>query len=111
MTRTVPTVVSAFGHRSARRGRQRPAHLLGRDPPRPNVVERSIIRLGHHGIDRADVGHARLLEHPAHHRIGGFPDAERTGEKDRCLELAELPKLRRAGDLPETVADEQRGGQ
>ena len=54
--------------------------------------------------------HPRLLEHPPDHRVRRLPHAERAGEQDRRLELAELSKLRHAGDLPEPVADVQRGG-
>ena len=75
---------------------ERRAHVLRRDRARADVVERAVVRLADHRVDRAHVLHAGLREHPADHRVGRLPDAERAGEQDRRLELAELAHLRRA---------------
>ena len=103
-----PTLPSATGPSDA--DVERRAHLLRRDRPRANVVERAVIRFRHDRIDRPHVRHSRLLEHPVDHRVGRLPDTERAREQDRRLELAELVQLGRSGDLAEAVSDVQRRG-
>ena len=60
-------------------------------------------------IERTSL-HARLRQQPADHRVGRAPDAQRAGEQDRRLELAELGHLRHAEQLAEAVADVDGGG-
>jgi hypothetical protein len=84
--------------------------MLGSNRTRANVIQRSIVRLRDDRIDRFDIRHAGLLEHPPDHRVGRLPNAERAGEKERSLELAELSELRDAGDLAESIPDVKRGG-
>jgi hypothetical protein len=49
-----------------------------------------------------------LLEQPTDHRVGRAPDAQRACEENRRFELAELAKLRYAGNLAEAVPDVER---
>jgi hypothetical protein len=86
--------------------------MRGCDRTRPDcdIELIPIVRLAHYRIDRADILHSLLAQHPLGHRIRSFPDAEGAGEKDRSLKLAELIDLRRAEQFSKTVADDNGGG-
>src|SRR6185503_5062300 len=101
---------ASFGYCPTLRRGERFAYVLRRDRPRANGVQGAVVRLGHKGIDRSHVLHARLLEHPAHQGIGGAPDTERAREENGRLQLTELRELRGAEELSEAVSDMQRRG-
>src|SRR5690606_22147347 len=70
---------------------QRPDHVLGPDRAGADVVQEPVVRLADDGVDRAYALHPRPLQEPVDHGVRGLPDAERAGQEDRRLELAELP--------------------
>ncbi|HUF74774.1 MAG TPA: P1 family peptidase [Longimicrobiales bacterium] len=74
------------------------------------VVQRAVVGLPHHRVDRAHVLHPVPREHPRDERIGRPPDAQRAGEQNGRLELSELPDLRDPEELAEAIADVHRRG-
>src|SRR5690606_38603638 len=89
--------------------RQRADDVVAGDRPRPDVVQRAIVRLADHGVDGAHAVHAGPGEQPVDHGVGGAPDAQRAGEQDRRLQLAQLAHLGDTDELAEAVADHDRG--
>jgi hypothetical protein len=82
--------------------------VRGADRPRTDVVQHAVVRLAHDGVDRAHRLHPGACEQPLDHRVGRLPDAERAGQQDRRLELAELLELCRADQLAEAIGDVER---
>src|SRR5947207_3570471 len=103
-----PRTDRPLGDRTFRRTPNRTQHVGFRDGPRTDVVQEAVIRFTDDGIGRAHVFVTREREEPGEHRVRGAWDAERAGEHNRRLQLAELIHLGRAGDLSESVADYDR---
>ena len=102
---------ASLGDRPAPRTVQRGADVALADRAAPDRVQHvAVVGLAHHRVDRANLLHARLREQPADHRVRGAPDAQRAGEQDRRLELAQLVHLRHAKQLAEAVPDVDGGG-
>ena len=69
----------------------------------PDVVQPPVVGLAHHGVQRPYALHARLLERPLHHGVGGPPYTERAGEEDGRLQLTQLPDLGYSRSFPKPL--------
>src|SRR2546428_9210980 len=108
--RSRPRADRAFLNHSCVRRLECLPHVQLADWAGADGVEEAVVRLPHDWVDGPHLLHPRLREPETHEGIVGFPDAQRTGEKNGRLELPELRYLGRAEQLPETVADVGRGG-
>ena len=99
---------AALLHGPVARGAERSEDLIAPDRVRPHVVHARVVGFAHDRIDRV-FAHARLLVHPLLERIRCAPDAQRAGEQNGRLDLAEFAHLGFADELAVTVADVDRG--
>ena len=81
-------------------------NVCGRDRPRSDCVQRSVVRLAHDRIDRSHVLHSGHAQQFRRECICRAPHTQRARQQDRCLELAQLLELRGANQLAECVPDE-----
>jgi len=105
-----PRAHRPFGDGSLGRAVNGGEHVCLGDRTGADVAEKAVVRLGDHGVGRADVLVARAAEQPGEHGVGGAGDAQRAGQHDGRLELSQLVDLRRARELPEPVPDDDRRG-
>jgi hypothetical protein len=78
--------------------------MLGGDGSGSDVVETPVVGFSDHRVQRAHALHAISFQHPLHHGVRSFPDAQGAGEENGCFELSQLPHLGHADELPESVA-------
>lgn len=75
------------------------------DVPSANVVQRSVVGLSHHPVDRLDVAVLGIRERIVDQRVQTGRHAERVGQHDRGFEVSQFPDLRVTGHFAVTVAD------
>ena len=75
------------------------------DVPSANVVQRSVVGLSHHPVDRLDVAVLGIRERIVDQRVQTGRHAERVGQHDRGFDVSQFPDLRVTGHFAVTVAD------
>ena len=100
---------AAFGDRTSRGPFEHGDHMFRSDRAGSNVVEPTIVGFSHYRVERAHLLHTGQRQHPPHHRVGGPPDTQCTGEQNRSLEFAQFVVLGEPDQLPVAVPDDHRG--
>ena len=99
----------ALGHGAWRGGTDGRDHVFLRHRPAADVVERAVIGFAHQRVDAEDLLIARLGEGPLHRAGDALRHAQRIGQDDGCLQIAQLLDLRAAGELAEGIRDVDTG--
>ena len=107
--RAAPGADAPLLDRPLARAAQRLQHVRLRDRPLADVVQVAVVRLAHHDVHRLHVLVPRERQQPAEDGVRHARDAQRAGQDDRRLQLAQLPDLRDARELAEAVPHRHRG--
>jgi len=82
--------------------------IEGPDCTGPDVIQVAIVGLTNNRVDRTNVLISRLAQGPIHYRLHRRTHAQRIGQHDRRLEVAQLLHLQEARRLAESVGGKDR---